>query len=399
MFTSSIVCFFIFGAVSGSYFTFLLPFIALLLAAVSMHGKSLRPRIICLLAVSLVSILLSLVLPSLFPPESGNLLRENQKVETKYHDRVYDIQINYNDTTVRKTLIQVAKVLYAANQVSQENFGFSPDIKWIKIYGIEQGGFNAVYPQGIEGNFISQEYLKDILDSNFLNDPNLSCQFPDPINSILHEYSHLYGIFPYQKWISSESEGWATYSAIRLSKLIYQKYGPDLWQPSYNYAKFADSINVSLLSEHPLIWSHPEEVGAFKMWNSYELKVGLQKVYKSRRQYTTWDKSTIYIQKNIPSVINDFINTKIGKESFNLVSIIPSRKFEELYKPDEWKILGHLINKSDNEMNKYFGQMKMKEININVPGPRNNSSSIEVILIIGLLLLFIFGKIIFKNIL
>jgi hypothetical protein len=397
MFTSSIVCFFIFGAVSGSYFTFLLPFIALLLAAVSMHGKSLRPRIICLLAVSLFSILLSLVLPSLFPQESRNLLRENQKVETKYHDRVYNIQINYNDTTVRKALIQVAKVLNAANQVSQENFGFSPDIKWITIYGIQQGGFNAVYPQGMEGNFISQEYIKDILDSKFLNNPDLSCQFPDPINSILHEYSHLYGIFPYQNWIRTESEGWATYSATRLSKLIYQKYGSYLWQPAYNYAKFADSINVSLLSEHPLIWSHPEEVGPFKMWNSYELKVGLQNVYKSRRQYTTWDKSSIYIQKNIPSVINDFINTKIGKESFNRVSIIPSKKFEELYKPDEWKILGQLINKSDDEMNKYFGQMKMKEININVPGPRNNSSSIENILIISLLLLFILGKLILKN--
>ena len=398
MFTGFIVCFFIFGAVSASYFTFLFPFIALILAAGSMHSESLRPRIICILTISLVSILLSLFLPSLFPPESANLLRENQKVDTKYHDRVYNIQINYNDTTVRKTLIQIAKVLSAANEVSQDNFGFSPDIKWITIYGIEQGGFRAVFPQGIEGNFISLEYLKDIQDSNFLNNPNLSCQFPDPINSILHEYSHLYGTFPNQKWISSESEGWATFSATRLSELIYQKYGSSLWQPAYNYAKIADSINASLLSEHPLIWSHPEEIGAFEMWSNYEQKAGLQNVYKSRRQFTSRDKSSIYIQKNIPSVSNDFINTKFGKESFNQVSFIPSKKFEELYNPDEWKILGQLINKSDDEMNKFFGQMKMKEININVPSPVISSSIIEYILIISLLLLFISGKLIFKNI-
>ena len=134
------------------------------------------------------------------------------------------------------------------------------------------------------------------------------------------------------------------------------------------------------------------------MWNNYEQKVGLQNVYKSRRQFTSRDKSSIYIQKNIPSVSNDFINTKFGKESFNQVSFIPSKKFEELYNPDEWKILGQLINKSDDEMNKFFGQMKMKEININVPAPGNNSSIIEYILIISLLLLFTSAKLIFKNI-
>jgi len=135
------------------------------------------------------------------------------------------------------------------------------------------------------------------------------------------------------------------------------------------------------------------------MWNNYEQKVGLQNVYKSRWQFTSRDKSSIYIQKNIPSVSIDFINTKIGKESFNQVSIIPSKKFEELYNPYEWKILGQLINKPDDEMNKFFGQMKMKEININVPAPGNNSSTIEYILIISLLLIFTSAKLIFKNIL
>ncbi len=397
IFTGFIVCFFVFGAVSGSYFTLLLPFTALLLAAISLHSKSLRSRIISLGAISLFSLGLSLLLPSLVPPEYRDLLKENRKVITKYQEQASGIQINYNDTSVHKTLIQIAKVLDAANKVSQENFGFSPNLQWITIYGIEQGGFNAVFPNGIAGNLLSQQYINRILDSAFLNNPNLSCQFPDPVNSILHEYSHLYGIFPYQKWLNSESEGWATYSATRLSKLIFQKYGASLWQPSYNYARLADSINKSLLSAHPLVWSHPEEVGPFKMWNEYEQKYGLQNVYRTRWQYTTRDKNAINIQENDPSLVRDFIDTKIGKESFHHVSDLPSRKFDELFKLSEYINQSRLINIPDDYIEKHVAYMKMGEININVPEPKKNPANVEIVLIISLILLFISGKLILKN--
>lgn len=340
---------------------------------------------------------MSLLLPSLVPPEYRDLLKENRKVITKYQEQASGIQINYNDTSVHKTLIQIAKVLDAANKVSQENFGFSPNLQWITIYGIEQGGFNAVFPNGIAGNLLSQQYINRILDSAFLNNPNLSCQFPDPVNSILHEYSHLYGIFPYQKWLNSESEGWATYSATRLSKLIFQKYGASLWQPSYNYARLADSINKSLLSAHPLVWSHPEEVGPFKMWNEYEQKYGLQNVYRTRWQYTTRDKNAINIQENDPSLVRDFIDTKIGKESFHHVSDLPSRKFDELFKLSEYINQSRLINIPDDYIEKHVAYMKMGEININVPEPKKNPANVEIVLIISLILLFISGKLILKN--
>jgi hypothetical protein len=398
MITGFIVCFFIFGALSGSLFTLVFPSIALLLAAISMYNKSLRHRVISLCSVALVSLLFSLILPSLFPPQSGDLLRENKKVTAKYHETAYGIQINYNDTTVRKELIQFARILQAANQVSHDNFGISPDLKWITIYGFAPGGFMAVFPQGIEGNLLSQQCINLVHDSTFLNNPGFNPQFPDPVNSILHEYSHLYGVFPYQKWLGTESEGWATYSATRLSKLIYQKYGASIWQPSYNYARIADSINRSLLAERPLVWSHPEEPGAFKMWDSYEQKAGLLNVYKNRWQYTSRDKYAICIEKNNPSVVKDFISAEIGKESFERVSNIPSRKFEELYNPDDWKIFWRLMNKSDDEMNRYIGLMKTRETNISIPEPENNSSIIEIILIISLLLLFLFGKLALKNI-
>ena len=392
VFTGMIVCFFIFGAVSANYFTFLFPPLAILLAALSMRGKSWKPGFISLGIISVVSLMLSLFLSFIFPPEKRDLVRENKIMETRYKEMVQGIQINYNDTSVYIALKQIAKVLHAANEVSRENFGISPELKWITIYGIEPGGFNGVFPHGIRGNFSSQQFIDKILDSTFLNNPELSPQFPDPVNAILHEYSHLFGIFPYQKWMSTESEGWATYSATRLSKLLFQKYGADLWKPSYNYAKIADSINVSLLAGHPLVWSHPEEVGAFRMWNDLEQKEGLKKLYIERWQSTSRDKDAISVQVNNPQLITDFINTTIGKEIFDKVSMIPPGKFDRLYKSDDWKILGQLNNLSDEQVEKHLGPLKIRKIDIKVPAPRQNSSVFEACIIITLLLLFILGK-------
>ena len=390
--TSVVVCFSIFGAVSNSLFTLFLPFTALLLAAITMRSKSLKPRIIALVSISLVCGFLSLVLPKLVSQQNAARLKENKSEAIKYHENVNGIQINYNDTSVHKSLAQLTKILKAANEVSQENFGISPNISWITVYGIELGGFNAEFPHGIKGNFISQKYLNDIHDSLFMNNPSLSCQFPDPVNSILHEYSHLFGIFPYQYWISTESEGWATYAATRLSKLIYQKYGPDIWQPAYNYARVADSINTSLLAGHPLVWSHSEEVGAFIMWNDYEQKNGLKDVFKNRWEYTLRDKNSLLINENNASVADDFIDTKIGKETFNKYSNLTPKKFDELYKPDDWRIFGQLINPNDVDIDKLIKQKKTREYNVLVPKPKDNMAGMEIVVIICLSGLFAFAK-------
>lgn len=395
--TGVVVCFFIFGGISNSVFTLFFPFVALLLAALTLRYQSLKPRVIGLGTISALCLFLSLGLPRLIPPQYADGIRENRSEEIKYQESINGIQINYNDTSVHKSLVQLTKLLKAANEVSQENFGFSPDVKWITVYGIEPGGFNAVFPDGIRGNFSSLNYISNIRDSSFMNNPKLSCQFPDPVNTILHEYAHLFGVFPYQNWIGTESEGWATYAATRLSKLIYQKYGSTLWQPAYNYAKIADSINTSLLAGHPLIWSHPEEVGSFKMWNDYEQKNGLQNVFKDRWKYTSRDKNSVFIRENNSSVVKDFIDTKIGKESFEQYTNMPAKRFDELYNPNDWKIFGKLINKTDDEINKLIEQKKTKEYNVLVPKPGNTNAGIEIVLIISLLLLYTLAILKLKN--
>ena len=177
-----------------------------------------------------------------------------------------------------------------------------------------------------------------------------------------------------------------------MSKLIFQTYGPSLWKPSYNYAKIADAINGALLAGHPLVWSHPEEVGAFKLWNDFEQKTGLKNVYIDRWQYTSRDKYAVYDRENNSSVINDFIDTKIGRTLFNQVSTLPQKKFVELYNPDDWRSFGRITNRSDDEMKKYTDQMAARLINLNVPKLIKNRISIEIILIVCLLALYFIGN-------
>ena len=171
-----------------------------------------------------------------------------------------------------------------------------------------------------------------------------------------------------------------------------QKYGPTIWQPAYNYAKIADSVNASLLAGHPVIWSHPEEVGSFKMWNDYEKKKGLQNVFKDRWHYTSRDKNSVIIKENNSAVVTDFIVTKIGKEAFDQYSNMPPKKFDELYNPDDWLILGNLINKTDFEINKVVEQKRKAEYNVFVPKPGNSNTGIEIVVTSCLLGIFALGR-------
>ena len=163
----------------------------------------------------------------------------------------------------------IAHVLEAANEVSRETFGVSPDIKHLTIWGIAPGGFYAEFPNSIVGNFPSEHFLQLGLNKAYLNAPERSASDADPVNMILHEYAHLYGIVPYEPWfMGSEEEGWATYAATRLSLRLYEKYGAGLWNPPYDYAQRARAITTSNLQGHPVVWSHPYEFGGFKMWHA-----------------------------------------------------------------------------------------------------------------------------------
>ena len=126
------------------------------------------------------------------------------------------------------------------------------------------------------------------------------------------------------------------------------------------------------------------------MWNDYEKKNGLRNVFKDRWEYTSRDKNSVSVRENNSAVVTDFIVTKIGKEAFDQYSNTPPKRFDELYNPDDWIILGKLINKSEVEINELVEQKRRVEYNVFVPKPVKSNEEIEFVVISCLLGMFAF---------
>lgn len=294
-FVGGISCMMVVMAPANSMIPVLFLPIAFLAGSLALRSRRWWPRWVALAGVAAIGLFLSLGLPRFLPPEEREGLL-NQEPPPLHSELIEGIRVRYDDIRVRPVAIQLAHVLAAANQISREAYGVSPDVNELVIRGFESGGFQARFPHGIEGNFLSTRYVDLCLDSSYLNDPNASIHFPDPVNAILHEYSHLYGMVPYNPWVmggteGSEEEGWATFSATRLSRRLYDRFGPGLWTPAYNYAARAEAITQANLAGHPVYWSHDNEYGGFRLWYLLSRRDGEAALYKKRWELTRRDGS------------------------------------------------------------------------------------------------------------
>jgi hypothetical protein len=183
----------------------LLP-LAFLAGSLTLRSRHWWPRLVALASIAVIGLLLSLALPRLFPPEQRAQIL-NQDPPPLHSEQIEGITVRYDDLRVRTVAMQMVHVLAAANQISREAYGISPQVNELVIRGFEAGGFQAQFPHSIHGNLISPRYVDLCLDSSYLNDPHGSIHFPDPVNAILHEYSHLYGAVPYIPWVMGKSGG------------------------------------------------------------------------------------------------------------------------------------------------------------------------------------------------
>jgi hypothetical protein len=269
--------------------------IAFLVGSLTVHSRRWWTRWVGLAGIAATGLLLSLVLPRFLPPEDRASFL-NQEPTPLHSEFVEGINVRYDDIRVRPVAVQLAHVLAAANLVSREAYGVSPEVNELVIRGFQSGGFQARFPHGIDGNFISPRYVELCLDNSYLNDPKTSIHFPDPVNAILHEYSHLYGTVPYSPWVmsgaeGSEEEGWATFGATRLSRRLFDRFGPGLWAPAYNYAARAEAITQANLAGHSVYWSHDNEYGGFRLWYLLSQRDGEQALYRKRWELTRRDGS------------------------------------------------------------------------------------------------------------
>jgi hypothetical protein len=300
VFLGGVSCVVVVAVRSESLFTIGVPFLALLIGAVAMRSPKPWPRWAALDGMVALSLGLSVGLPRLVSPEVAATLVENVRPALRA-EQVGTVTVRYEDPRVRDFAARAARVLECANAVSREQLGVSPEASELTILGIAPGGFYAEFPHSIAGNLASERHLQLSLDSAYLNQRGASLHFPDPVNAILHEYSHLYGVVPFTPWVMGpEEEGWATYAATRLALRLFDRYGPGLWDPPYDYAERARSITRSNLAGHPVAWSHANEFGGFRLWHALGERDGEAALFRERWGLTQRELERFLLMINDP---------------------------------------------------------------------------------------------------
>ena len=364
--------FFVFNVLSVSFFTIFLPFFAFLTIAIVLYiNRNIKIRTVVASLPFIIAIFLNYGLPKIVSPDTAKELIEKKNEENFFTEKIGDITVKYKDKKLRKIAIKLAKVIEAANKVCNEKFGFSPNVKELIIKGIAPGGFHAEFPDRIVGNIISEKYLENCADSSFLNNPDLSANFPDPVNGILHEYSHLFGVIPYHKWWpGAEEEGWATYSATVISKLLADEGKYDnLWQPSYNYARQAEKITERNLSGKAVVWSHPNEFGGFNLWYHLGRKYGLKQLYKKRWENSEHRiKGSLYI-KSDPKAAKKIVEV-FGKDNFLQYGDLPVKTFGDIYSLSDYLYLAKTTGMNKKRTAQMYELTKKRKINPKVPIPQ-----------------------------
>ncbi len=369
--TGILVIFIIYNAQSQSYFTIFLPMLAIYLTVWSLYCncKKTTKSILISLPV-LFALFLNFALPSLLPAKKVNEITEQEISKKLFTEKVGNVTVKYADKKLRDVSVNLAKVIDAANQISKETFGISPDVDQLTILGIAPGGFHGKYPHQIVGNIISEKYLSDCSDSVFLNSPNLPANFPDPVNGILHEYSHLFGAVPYHNWMpGAEEEGWATFSATKLSGLLYKKYGNTLWQPGYNYARQARKITEQNLSGKAVVWSHPNEFGGFKLWYAFDKDLGTRKLYRKRWENTYRNLLGSVLLESNPKKAKKLVEA-FGKKMFIQYGSFKPVVFGEIYSLDDYMTLSKLAGVNEETVKNLYMIMKDRKIDPSVPVPK-----------------------------
>ena len=368
--TGIFTVFFIYSGLSVSFFTIFMPFISMVTIAICLY-KNWKPQTKLILGSIpfILAIFLNYGLPALLSPEVANEIIEQKNEEGFLNEKYNKITVKYKDETLKDIALKLARVVDMANTVSKKELGISPEVRELVITGFGPGGFHAEIPNRIVGQIISTKYIQNCQDSSFLNNMSLSPNFPDPVNAILHEYSHLFGTFPYHKWYpGAEEEGWATYSATRLSKLLY-KENKNLWEPAYNFDAQAKKITQLNLSGKAVAWSHPNEFGGFNLWYHLGKKIGLSALYLKRwkiSEHNLKNGSLYYISN--PKFATNAAKV-FGKDNFLKYGKFTPKKFGDIYTKDAYLYLAKTTGIDTVRISRMYDLMKNKKINPSVPLP------------------------------
>jgi hypothetical protein len=351
------VCFLIPAMQSDNIFTLFLPVLSVIIVGIAIY----RSKIFYWSSLSLfIFISVALNFMMIYVAEKKGLDNGNNQNSTRV--KTGSVEVYYEDKKVKEVAIQMGKVLDAANKISMQEFGISPDVKKLTINGIAPGGFYADFNQSITGNLISEEYIKNVMDPGYLDVKQTSANFPDPVNSILHEYSHLYGVIGYLPWMMNEEEGWATYAATGLACRLFETYGDSLWQPAYNYKAYSDSITQYNIQNHSVLWSHSTEFGSFQLWKSIGDSMGEVRLFQKRWQLTDHEfERQLVLHSNTDRAIT--LIKSIGKNYFITASQLHPIQFSEVNSLADWRAQRKVLNMSEEQIDRMYELRKNQIIN------------------------------------
>jgi hypothetical protein len=183
-----------------------------------------------------------------------------------------------------------------------------------------------------------------------LNAPEFSVDEIDPVNAILHEYAHLYGVVPYMPWVlGPEEEGWATYAATRLSLRLYEKHGAALWDPPYDYARRARAIAGSNLAGRAVLWSHPDEFGGFRLWHALATRDGEEALFRKRWELTRRDQRRFLLQTSDPAAARR-VARSFGREEFESFGKAPETRFGKAVSREQFVRFGDIVGLPPDQM-------------------------------------------------
>jgi hypothetical protein len=289
--------------------------------------------------------------------------------------------------------VRLARVLAAAQQISRETYGIAPQVHELVIRGFEEGGFEAEFPNTIRGNLLSQREANLWLDGSFLNDPNTSIHFPDPVNGILHEFSHLYGTVPYSPWWKGavEEEGWATFSATRLSRRLYERFGPSLWNPPYNYAARAEAITRANLAGHAVYWSHPGEFAGFQLWYGLAQRDGEAALYRERWALTRRDYGNWWFQTSDPGAARKMAQS-LGLADFVSFGSRKAVRYDQVYDVSDVLAAQLPLGKTAEEIRANYAGDAARLIDPTIEVPPKRPLSLDMALSLLLLVVFLTSR-------
>jgi hypothetical protein len=178
------------NGVSASVFTLFLPVVAMVLAVWSVRIRS-RWRVVPLALPLLTAFFLNVILPGCLSEEKRRVLLLQEERAPLEEVRVGKVTVRYNGEALREIALKMGKVIDAANCVSREVFGISPEVNELVLTGLGPGGFHGGAPGRIVGKIISREYLKRCDDARlFLQRGtfvfvNISCPPPERVSRLV----------------------------------------------------------------------------------------------------------------------------------------------------------------------------------------------------------------------